>query len=128
MNFHNSPRNGTRLSPSDIFAISKKFVYSPCKKLTGFIELADRLGSDLGFAGDSRNLLAFKTNQVFQMEAPDNFTSLEVAMLDTVQDHVCAVCTKLARSGRLVGGEPCPHGERNKRVVFGNSRQASREG
>jgi len=85
------------------------FVYSPCKKLTGFIELADDLDSDLGFAGDSRNLLACKTNQAFQLEVPDKFTSLEVGMMDTVQDHVCAVCTKLARSGRLISGEPCPN-------------------
>jgi len=100
-----SLRKATRLSPSEILIVCRKFVYSPCKKLTGFIEMADHLDSELGFAGEARSLLAHKTNQAFQLEEADKFTSLEVGLMDTVQDHVCAVCTKLARSGRLIGAD-----------------------
>ena len=97
-------RLANRLSASEVFGVCKRFVYPPCKKLAGSVRLTDRLVADLGYIGDSTALLALKTNQAFQMAGPESFTSLDFCVLHTVQDHVVAVCTKLARAGRLVTG------------------------
>jgi hypothetical protein len=77
-------------------------VYAPCKKLAGCIELTDQLETDLGFAGESRILLASKTNYAFDLETPNNLTTLETFSFDTVEDHVLAICKKLLRTGRLI--------------------------
>jgi len=86
----------------EVLAVCRKFVYPPCKKLSCFIKLGDHLDSALGYFEVNRTLLALKTNETFQMETPDIFSGLDLVTLETVQDHVQAVCKKLANAGRLI--------------------------
>jgi len=86
----------------EVLAVCRRFVYPPCGKLSCHIKLGDHLDTELGYVAAYRTLLALKTNETFQMDAPDIFSGLDLSTLETVQDHVQAVCRKLADAGRLV--------------------------
>jgi len=86
----------------EVLAVCRKFVYPPCKKLSCYIKLGDHLDSELGYFDVNRTLLALKTNETFQIETPDVFSGSDLASLKTVQDHVQAVCKRLANMGRLM--------------------------
>jgi hypothetical protein len=90
---------------NDVLGLCKRYVYPPCKKLGGHITLQDRLAADLGYVGSSASLLALRTNEAFQMDPSDGFSSMDLVNVETVQDHVVEVCRKLARKGRLLTKE-----------------------
>jgi hypothetical protein len=95
-----SHHSGTRFSSHELLSMCQQFVYPPCKKLAGHIAADDRL-RDLGFGGSTACLLALRTNETFQLEFPHQLTSIEVSTLDTVQDHITTIRTKLDQDGRL---------------------------
>ena len=97
-----SSRVATCFSAVEVLAICKRFVYPPCKKLSDLVQLEDLLASDLGYVDKGTGLLALKTNEAFQMRGLQNFSILDFCVLQTVQDHVLAICTKLARMRRLI--------------------------
>ncbi len=97
-------RPGFQFSAAEVFATCRRLIYPPCKRRSDSIHLANQLAQDLGYVGDAGCLLALKTNQAFQLGAQDSFSSLDFCLMDTVEDHVFAICTKLARMGRLATG------------------------
>jgi hypothetical protein len=98
-------RTSTRFSPPEVLKICKRFVYPPCKKLSGGIRIHDKLADDLGYFGSSAGILALKTNQYFEFDADDRFSSLDIAVMTTVQDHVFSICKRLHNERRLVDDE-----------------------
>jgi hypothetical protein len=95
-------RRMIRFSSQEVLGVCQRFVYPPCNKHAGSIRLTDSLTADLGYGGEAARLLALKTNQTFQMAVPVGFTSIDVSLCHTVEQHVLAICEKLARAGRLI--------------------------
>jgi hypothetical protein len=95
------PDSAGSLNTQEVFVICQQLVYPPCKKMADLIVVTDILSSGLGYVGDARRLLAQKTNRVFQLPAEHSFSSLEIEVLDTVEDHLYALCQKLTSAGRL---------------------------
>ncbi len=93
---------GTKFTRKQVYLLSKQLVYPPCKKKPDDIRLDDDLTTDLGYVGDSKRLLAPKTNNTFSLNAPNKFTGPEMDVLDSVAAHVNATCDKLKKAGRLL--------------------------
>jgi hypothetical protein len=93
---------GTSFTRRQVYFLSKQFVYPPCKKQPDDIRPDDDLATDLGYVGNSKRLLAPKTNNTFALEPPHHFTGPEMELLTTVSNHVTATCGKLKDAGRLL--------------------------
>src|SRR5262245_37503524 len=93
---------GTTFTRAQVYQIIKHYVYPPCKKEATAIRMNDNLETNLGYVGNSRRLLAPKTNNTFALTPPNRFTGPEMDDLNDVASHVNATCDKLRSAGRLV--------------------------
>lgn len=92
---------GTTFTRPQVYQIIKNYVYPPCKKEPDAIRMDDDLETDLGYVGNSKRLLAPKTNNTFALTPPNRFTGPEMDALTDVAPHVDATCDKLDAAGRL---------------------------
>lgn len=93
---------GAKFTRKQVYWLSKQFVYPPCKKAPDAIRMDDDLAADLGYKGNSKHILAPKTNKTFALTPPNDFNGPEMMTLGTVADHVAATCKKLKDDGRLI--------------------------
>ena len=83
----------------------KRNVYPPCKKKPEDIRVDDRLEADLGKTGRSKSAVCSRSNRVFSLSPPNDFSISEVKELKTVSDHLDATCDKLKAVGRFLEGD-----------------------
>jgi len=91
----------TKFTKAQVYFMVKNFVYPPCSKNADDIRRFDELVSDLGYVGNSRSMLAGKTNGVFSLSSPNKFSGPELMAINVVGDHIDATITKLKALGRL---------------------------
>jgi len=91
----------TTFSKRQVYMMLKEFVYPPCAKHPENIRIHHMLESDLGYEGNSRQLLAGKTNGVFSLQEPHKFNGQEMMNLDSVRDHHNETIKKLRNLGRI---------------------------
>ncbi len=100
----NSPvraEHGSTFSRRQVYSILRNFVYPPCRLDPDEIRMHQSLAADLGYEGNSKRILATKTNQAFGLEAPHRFTGPEMDGIATVEGQYDITCRKLQAAGRL---------------------------
>jgi hypothetical protein len=90
-----------RFTPCAVLRVCQRFIYPPCNKTVTPVKLSDNLATDLGYTDDKVAFLASKTNRAFQFTGSAGLTTIDLVFARTVEDHVLAICTRLAREGRL---------------------------
>ena len=94
-------RKNTKFRDKQVYMMLKEFVYPPCSKHPDNIRMHHLLTSDLGYEGDSRKLLAGKTNGVFSLQSPNKFTGSEMMNITDVRAHFNSVKKKLSKANRM---------------------------
>lgn len=94
-------QSGISFSRRQVYMMLREFVYPPCRLEPDEIRMHHNLASDLGYAGNSKRLLAPKANNTFSLQAPNRFTGPEMTGLSTVEEHYRETCAKLSNAGRL---------------------------
>jgi hypothetical protein len=93
--------SNSKLTSKLVYEGLRSRVYPPCDKKPADIRMFHDIAGDLGYAGDSKQLLAGKTNSTFKFPNGHGFTGPEMMEIDTVEEHHEATCEKLKALGRL---------------------------